>query len=298
MKRVLTLLLCGMLVFGTTSMSTYAASLDDVIAGTQEVTVQQEQDNTNTTVDTSNTSTSTGDSASTGAGMTQQETADYLTALNNATNMTRPNETVTKVNAGLSKVISIIVQVLAYAITAGLTLRVILDLCFIALPFTRTFLGNGYAGNAAVGNTMPGGMQQPGMMGGAMGSPGMMGGMNGGMMGGMGGRYGMRGGMMGGMNGGMMGGMQPGMQGGMQPSASGRPQWVSTAALNAVAAEQTPTPDGRARSAIKAYASDMIVTLVAVPILLVLAMSGALTQLGLLLGEAIATGIGALGGMI
>ena len=105
---------------------------------------------------------------------------------------------------------------------------------------------------------------------------------------------------MGGMG---MGGMQGGMMGqqgamGAQPSATGRPQWVSTAALNAVAAEQMPTPDGRARSAIKTYASDMVVTLVAVPILLVLAMSGALTQLGLLLGEAIAVGIGALGGMI
>lgn len=295
MKRVLTLLLCGMLIFGTSTVSTYAASLDDVIAGNQQTVTQETNDTTSTTnnetvADSNNSSTTS----------REQANKDFMDTLNNATNLTTENPTVDKVNTALSKVISIIVQILAYAITAGLTLRVIVDLAFIALPFTRTFLGNGYAGNAQVGNTgMQGGM--PGMQGGmGMGQPGMMGGMPGGMMGGgygmRGGGYGMRGGMMGG---GMAGGMgQPGMMGGPQASSTGRPQLVSTAALNAVAAEQVPTPDGRARNAIKIYASDMVVTLVSIPILLVLAMSGALTQLGLLLGDAIASGIAALGGMV
>ncbi len=296
MKRVLTLLLCGMLIFGTSTVSTYAASLDDVIAGNQQV-VNQEITDTNGS--TTNETVTNSDNSSTTSTSREQANKAYMDTLNAATDLTTQNETVDKVNEALSKVISIIVQILAYAITAGLTLRVVIDLAFIALPFTRAFLGNGYAGNAAVGNTgmAQGGMGNPGMGGMGMGGPGMMGGgmgMGGGMYGR--GRYGgMGGGMMGGM-GGMAGGMAGAPQ--QQASMTGRPQLVSTAALNAVAAEQMPTPDGRARNAIKIYASDMVVTLVAIPVLLILAMSGALTGLGLLLGEAIANGISALGGMI
>ena len=50
-----------------------------------------------------------------------------------------------------------------------------------------------------------------------------------------------------------MGGMQQGSQPGATP-AMGRIQWISTAALNAVASEQVPGPDGRAQSPLKMYA--------------------------------------------
>lgn len=289
MKKVLTLLLCGMLVFGM-STTAFASSLDDVIAGNQ----QEVQEVVNETPNNANEQAPVSNDNS--AINRDTATSNYINSLNEATNLTEPNETVNRVNHGLSKIISIVVQILAYAITAGLTLRVILDLMFIALPFTRSFLGNGYAGNSAVGGNgmgMQGGMGGMNGMGG-MGSP--MGGMGMGMN-----RMGMnRMGMNGmGMNGMGMNGMQAGMGGPQQQaSMTGRVQLVSNAALNAVASEQTITPDGRSKSALKIYVADMIPTLVAVPVLLVLAMSGALTQLGLLLGEALAAGISTLGGMI
>lgn len=78
----------------------------------------------------------------------------------------------------------------------------------------------------------------------------------------------------------------------------GRIQWVSNAALNAVAAESSVDPQtGKAVSPFKLYVKDMAVTLVAVPILLVLAITGALTNLGFLIGKAVAAAVGKLGGM-
>jgi hypothetical protein len=86
-------------------------------------------------------------------------------------------------------------------------------------------------------------------------------------------------------------------QAGASP-AMGRTQWVSSAALNAVAAESQPGPDGKPQSALKYYAKDMAVTLVLVPILLTLAITGALSDLGFLLGDVIAKGIASIGSMI
>ena len=114
------------------------------------------------------------------------------------------------------------------------------------------------------------------------------------------GGYGMRGGMgMGGMNGmGAMGGM--GMQG-SAPGASaamGRVQWVSTTALNAAAAEQVVGPDGKPMSPLKTYAKDMVVVLVITPILLTLAITGVLTDLGFLIGKLLTDAIANIGQMI
>ena len=98
---------------------------------------------------------------------------------------------------------------------------------------------------------------------------------------------------MGGM-GGM--GMQQGQMG--ASPAMGRVQWVSSAALNAVAAEQMPGPDGKPQSALKAYAKDMMVVLIITPILLTLAITGVLTNLGFLIGDVIAKGITSISGML
>jgi len=164
-----------------------------------------------------------------------------------------------------------------------------LDLLFIAIPFSRGLLANGYAGNAQAG----GGAGMQGGMGG-------MGGM--GSMGGMGG-FGMNRGGFGYNRMGAMGGMSGGMAGGpaganQQDTMVGRIQWVSNAALNAVAAESSVDPQtGKAVSPFKIYVKDMAVTLVAVPVLLVLAITGALTNLGFLIGKAVAAAIGKIGGM-
>jgi keratin, type II cytoskeletal I (fragment) len=132
------------------------------------------------------------------------------------------------------------------------------------------------------------GPQQSGM---GMGMNSGMGGMGMGIGMGMHGGYGMN--RMG------IGGM--GMQGGSVPGANpamGRVQCVSTAALNAAAAEQIVGPDGKAISPLKMYAKDMIVVLVITPVLLTLAITGVLTDLGFLIGKLIADTVSGIGGMI
>lgn len=219
---------------------------------------------------------------------------DLISSVQDATDLSEVSPGAQKINKGINKVASFIVQVIAYLITAGLVVRIVIDLCYIGLPFTRSFLANGYQGNSQAG---AGGMPNQGMMGGMNGGMGM-GGMNGGMGMGMGG-YGMRGGYgmnrMGGMGGMGMGGMQGQM--GAQP-AMGSIQWVSNAALNAAAAESVVGPDGKAVSPFKAYMKDMTVVLVITPVLLVLAISGALTDLGFLLGDLLANAIEGIGGML
>lgn len=287
MKRILTFLACCVLVFATASTSVMATStLEDVVG---ENTVVGNNDS-----QTGNES-QTGDSNDTGSTSGYVTGEQFSSSLKDATNLNEPNQAATKVNGAVKKFVSIVAQILSYGITALLALRVLLDLMYIAIPFTRGFLGNGFMGAAQNQGGMQGGMGMGGM--GGMGSP--MGGMG---MGGMGmGRYGGMGRMgmggMGGMHGGMgMNGMQGAMQG-QQAGMMGKTQWVSYAALNAVASAQMPGPDGKSMNPFKIYVKDMVITLVLTAALVVLAMSGALTQFGILLGEMIASGVAGLGNM-
>ena len=276
-KALATLLTCGMLLcIGV--VPTYAGSLDDVV--NSQTQTSQEQ-----TVDKSNTQSKNSNSNYTSA-------EEFIEQTQKATEISGADSASTaKVNSGLSRIASFLIQILSYFLTAFLAVRVVLDLVYIAIPFSRSILSNGYEGNAGAG-----GMQQPGMGGMGMGGMGMGGmGMRGGYgMGGMGmNRMGMGGMGMGGM--GSMNGMQG--QGGASP-AMGRVQFVSTAALNAVASESMPGPDGRPQSALKIYAKDMTVVLVITPVLLTLAATGVLTKLGFLIGDMLARAIANIGQMI
>ena len=289
MKKVLLTVLTSVMLLTLPVTTVHASSLDDVVNGTtqesNETTVGQSNE--------SNSNTSTGSSQSSSSYTSADE---YIENTKNAADLTAVDTAgADKVNDGIRTVAAFIVRILSYFLTAFLVVRVILDLVYIALPFTRSILSNGYAGNPAAGGSGIG-MQQPGM--GGMGMGAGMGGMGMGGMGGMGG-YGMRGGY--GMNrmgmGGMGGmGMQQGQMG--ASPAMGRVQWVSSAALNAVAAEQMPGPDGKPQSALKAYAKDMMVVLIITPILLTLAITGVLTNLGFLIGDVIAKGITSISGML
>lgn len=288
MKKLATMLLCGMLVFSSASISVSAASLDDVIGSNQQQQqVEQGTTGEQTPVDNGSSSNTTGSWGGSAGYVTSD---DFIGSLQGATDLTGHQSVVENAKPVMNKVASIIVQLLSYLITIGLTVRVVLDLTYIVLPFTRSFLSNGYMGNAQAG---AGGMPNQ-----AMGGMGGMGGMSGGM--GMGG-YGMRGGMgMGGMGGMNRGMAQQGMQGGMNNqnmSRMGEIQWVSNAALNAVAAESGTGPDGKAVSPFKLYIKDMTVIMILTPVLLVLALTGTLTDLGFLLGDVICAGISSIGGM-
>lgn len=272
------------------SMSTLAfaaeegTSLDDVINNNS----QQTQIETKTSGTTSDGDKQISDR--------EQKNQNFIAGINKAADLSGQVDGVEEATSGLRFVAAWVVQVLAYGLTVLLAVRVMLDLTYIGLPFTRSFLANGYAGNAQAGaGGMPNSMQ---------GGPGMgMGGMGGmGMGGGYGGRYGGMGGMgMGGM--GMGGGM--GMQGGMQPAnmnqgnnIAGRIQWVSNAALNAVAGESTVDPSGKPVGPFKRYMKDMVVVLVMVPILITLAVTGTLTSLGFLIGDLLVDAISGIGDML
>lgn len=290
MKKVLLTVLTSVMLLTLPVTTVHASSLDDVVNSTtqesNEATVGQNNE------PSSNTSTSSSQSSS-----SYTSADEYIENTKNAADLTTVDTAgADKVNDGIRTVAAFIVRILSYFLTAFLVVRVILDLVYIALPFTRSILSNGYAGNPAAGGSGMG-MQQPGM--GGMGMGAGIGGMG---MGGMGmGGYGMRGGYgmnrmgMGGMGMGGMG-MQQGQMG--ASPAMGRVQWISSAALNAVAAEQMPGPDGKPQSALKAYAKDMMVVLIITPVLLTLAITGVLTNLGFLIGDVIAKGITSIGGMI
>lgn len=276
-RALLTLLTAFMVCAVTFSCHTtaYAGSLDDI----------------------TNNASASDNSKSSGSSKSQSQddyNKSYIDSLQSATNLEAESANVTKVNSYIQKIASVLVQVISYFIIAFLVVRILLDICYIVLPFTRKFLANGYQGQPSQGQPGMGGMGMNGGMGmGGMGMGGFGGGMGMGGMGGYGSRYGHMGGMgMSGMGG--MGGMG-GMQGqGMAPA--GRVQLVSEAALNA-AAPGNMGEDGRPVSALKVYAKDMMTTLILTPILLVLAISGVISKLGFLIGYVIAKAVSSLGNM-
>ena len=297
MKKLRTVLV-AMAAFSLMSVTAFASSneqtLDEVIGAESSVMQDAGTSETGETVETGETgdgSTINGDSFKEVFGSGGIDNKSQIDNLKNATKLDGSSEAASKVNATLSKVLSVVIQVISYAVTALLVLRVLLDLAYIVLPFTRSFLSNGYGSNVQPGM----GMGAPGM---GMGAPGMGMGMGAPGMGayGMGrrGMYGMRAPGMG------MG--APGMNGmeGSQPGATpsmGRVQLISKTALNAVAAEGVIGPNGKSISPLKTYAKDMVIVLVLAPTFLTLAITGVLTQLGITLGELLAMGISNLGNM-
>ena len=273
MKRILVFITTCILTFGV-PLTAYASTLDDVIGmDTQTEETQPVSENVQPE-ETQPVQQPTQQPVQQTTQTTQQSnytTDEYLESIKQATDLSGPSAGAERVNNGITKVASFIVQILAYFITAFLVVRVVLDLTYICIPFTRSFLANGYGGNAQAGGGGMG-MQQPGM---GMGGMGMNSGMG---MGGMG-----------------MGGMQ-GSAPGANP-AMGRVQWISTAALNAVAAESVVGQDGKPVSPLGSYAKDMVVVLVITPILLTLAITGVLTDLGFLLGQLITNAVAGIGTM-
>lgn len=164
---------------------------------------------------------------------------DYINSLKGATSLTEErSDIVDKVNSATNRAVSIVVQILAYAIVAGLTLRVLIDLAYIAIPFMRKALSS-EAGQAQQmqGNNM----QQANMS--------------------------------------------------MQNNNTTKIQWISNAARIAVASEQN------GMNPYKVYVKDMVILLVVTPLLLILTMTGALTKLGLLIGDVIIKAIGSFGSL-
>lgn len=167
---------------------------------------------------------------------------DYINSLKGATSLTEErSDIVDKVNSATNRAVSIVVQILAYAIVAGLTLRVLIDLAYIAIPFMRKALSS----EAGQAQQMQGNMytqQQQGNMS-------------------------------------------------MQNNNTTKIQWISNAARIAVDSEQN------GMNPYKVYVKDMIIILVVTPLLLILTMTGTLTNLGFLIGNVIIKAIGSFGSL-
>ena len=258
MKKLLALILMTMMLLACLSVNILATdgsapTLDEIINGMQDVEDVNEG-NKNTT---------------------NNNEGNFISEMQDASDLSTEQPGVAEITSGIKVVASYVIQILSYIVVVLLVLRVVLDLAYIGLPFCRAFLANGYQGNAQAGaGGVPNSMAAGGMSGlGNMGSP-SMGGMS--MAGGLGGMRNAAGANpMGGMN-----------QSVVNNNVNNgyKVQLVSNAALNAVAAESSIGPDGKAVSPFKLYVSDMVVVLVLAPALLILAVTGALTDLGFFLG--------------
>lgn len=259
--RVVKGIIASFMLLSITLTPVYANSLDNVVGGTRDEAVQEEVQ------DTEGTRGSSG--------------SDFVDGIEQAGNLTANLGDANKVTGPLRTGVGFVVGILATAIPLLLVLRVMIDLLYIFIPFSRKLLSGGAQA------------QQSGGMGGGMG-------------GGFGG---------GGFGGGGFGGGRMGMSGGDQQS--GGIQWVSNQALNAVAGESGQQSSGggmggfgggfgggmsqqpqSGKSAFKVYSKDMVITLTIAPVMLVLALSGVLTSLGTALGEAAVGAIQNLIGMI
>lgn len=183
------------------------------------------------------------------------------------------------VQSTLGQIMGWVVPILVGVIFAALTLRVLLDILYIVAPFIRPKLAPGVQGDQMAENQMGGGMQYG--MGGA-GGMGMAGGMMGagGMAGGMAGGYGGYGGYSRRGRRGMAGGMAGG-------ALVGGTQWVSETAVAAVMAGNQVGPNGKPNNPFIFYLKGMVVPLVLIPVMLVLLLSGVLTQVGFYIGDLI-----------
>lgn len=287
-KRIMALSMAMMLCMTVPFISFHAASLDDVVG--QQTTTEQTQGNPNsqyqgsTNQSSNDQSSATTDpfnnpnSAANVQNQSQGNTGDsnlnlpkdssaeeFANALSEGTNFTEETyQETTAVTNKIKAVVSPLIQIFLYLIMILMTIRVVIDLIYIVFPPVRAFLSNGHVGNAASQGTM----------------------QTGGFSGGYGGGMGSYGGFSGGM-GGMNVANNMAMQQQNNPSNASRMQWVSQAALNAVASEAVVGPNGKANSPLKAYAKDMIVLMIGVPIMLILAASGILSKLGFALASVI-----------
>ena len=185
--------------------------------------------------------------------------SDFVNGLNEASDVTANTEAANKATSALKGIVTPIIQIIMYAIVVLLSLVTCLDLAYVAIPFTRGFLGGG---------NQPKQPSQQGM-GGGFGGGSFGGGFGDSSFGG--GGFGM--------------GQRPAMGGGQQGQKT---CFVTTAAINAVANENP----------FKTYVKSMLIVMIITPVLLVLTATGVLTNLGLYIGQLLVDAIQGLMGMM
>lgn len=252
------LIVCFAAMLG--AMSVYAGEvpgLSDVISGQEQKTNENKTNDNRTTPAPSKSNEYTGGLVDAG-GLSGSDLQGYTQYGQNV-------EAQNAVQSALGQFMGWLVPILVGCITAALTVRILLDLLYLTAPFIRHKMAPNAAG---MGMETQGGMD----MQQGMGMQGNMGMQQGGMgtQGGYGTRYGRRSGY--------------GNQQQPQPQTGGR-QWVSESAIQAIMASQQPGPNGKPQNVYVVYGKSMVVPLVLVPVMLVLLLSGALTQVGFYAGD-------------
>ena len=278
MKKAVTMIATSLLFIAMTFCNVKADSLDDVLNGNTQETTQSSE----------TSSTVSGKSSS---------YSDML-----GIDMTRDDSgTVAKFREAVGSKVSVIVQIIVGAATFVMFIRIAIDIFFLVATFLRGFMDGGASEqmNPQQGmNGMAGGMNGMNGMGGMNGGYGM-GAMGGGYgMGGYGrGGYGMNGGYgMGGMNGGYGMGQQMGAQQMPNVPHIGRWKIVSNGAIRAAMMDGQPDQNGKVHNMYLMYAKYEIGELIAVPVLTLLLISGAMANLGLKLGYLICDAISSFSG--
>ena len=255
MKRILNIFLVLIICLSMSLTVVFAdetgQSLDDIINQAESSQNVDETEKSDKETQEDNQSSS---EASGGSGNVIKDVTENL-------DMSATVDGVEPVVSGLKSGVAWFMQIVFWGITLGLGVRTMIDLAYITLPFFRKILSNGHVGVAQSGGNPGMGGQSMGGFGGANNSMYNRGAFGGGAFGG--GAFG----------------------GGAQQNQGMPLQIVSDAALNAVASEKTPGPDGKPTKAFNIYAKDMIVTLIIVPVLLVMALTGTLSNLGFLIAD-------------
>ena len=285
MRKFMAIAACCLLALSCSFNTVYSTSLDAAIQqGTESTNINDVGTPGNVEVRPNvgnQTQTQIGGSIS-----NDEKTQNFVNGLNDATELTAADlEGANAVMGGIKVAAAWCVQILAYFTTAFLAVWVLLDLVYLTASPLRGILDNGKVGNPAAGSKK---LRE----GGAQGQSGnntnnAWGGTN---------SYGPRSGGYNSYNNGGLGvnnmNNMNGAQGQQQAQFRSR-CWVSDEALNVVAAaEQT------GENVYILYASAATVKLVLAPILVILASTGVLAKLGIMLGTVIGNVIIKLIGML
>lgn len=269
MKKILGLLLAGIMCCTLVNVSIHAEDLDEIL-GDGNKTQDEIKEPVKNENDNNKEENNKEDEEVLGGLFSNDDLYNgnnFSDTLSDSTDFTNEVEGVGIVISGIKLVTSAIVQVLSYLALSLLTVRVVIDLLYIAFPFARAFLANGRTGvvetdgfnrNQGIGGYGPGAMSSIGMNSANNAT----------------------------------------LQNNNRQSLAGSIQFVSNAALNAVANESVIDADGTHRSPYGTYAKDMIFALILIPLLLVLAVSGQLANLGMAIGNILANIIQSIVGSI
>lgn len=248
-RQLKVLFLCSMMAFSISNTVLAAQSLDEVTATVAETIAETSASAPGSAVENNSASYEYSDAS---REEYKQSANNTIAGLMNATRLDTQSKTADRFREAAQPLAATIGQILANAVSIIMGLMTLLDILYLTASPLRGLLG-GPAGG------------QPGM-GGGMGMNSGMGGMSSGFGGGLGGGFGMNRGM-GGMSGGM-GGMSGGQAG------MGGLRLVSD---EAVMAAQQPNK-------YKVYFGQVAVRSVISGVLVVLALTGTMSQIGLKLG--------------